>query len=370
MSPIRILHIVGKMDRAGAETMLMNLYRHIDRDQIQFDFITFTEETGDYDEEILALGGKIFPIVSKNPIQRMFMLRLFLQEHQQYKIIHAHMLLNNAFHILAARIAGVKHIISHAHSTNNGKIGLLAKSYEIFSKYINKNLATHQIACGKEAAEYLFGSKKDVWLLNNSINLNTYTKIAGLHKTYWQEIEPNIKGLKIIQVGRLNEVKNHDFSLDIMRNLKKKGFEFSFFIVGQGPLQQIIHEKIQTYGLENNVKILGLRSDVPQLMAGADVMLMPSLHEGFPVVLVESQAIGLLSILSESISKEVDLNLDLIEFLPLSNIERWVDSLIQYKPKNVCHKHIYQRMSSHGFDVQKNAFDLLHFYQDLNHLEK
>ena len=133
----RVLHIIGKMDRAGAETMLMNLYRHIDRDQIQFDFVTFTYEEGDYDSEIIELGGKIIPIVGPNAISRMGRLARFLKDHPEYQIVHAHTLLSNAFHLIAAKIAGVKCFISHAHSTSNGKFGFIARVYEKISIFLN-----------------------------------------------------------------------------------------------------------------------------------------------------------------------------------------------------------------------------------------
>ena len=142
MNAIRVLHIVGKMDRAGAETMLMNLYRHIDRSEIQFDFITFTQEKGDYDDEILSLGGRIFPILANNSIERMFKLTSFLKQHSEYQIVHAHKLLNNAFHLLAAKKAGVPHRISHSHNTSNGKFGIVANLYEKLAIYLNKNLST------------------------------------------------------------------------------------------------------------------------------------------------------------------------------------------------------------------------------------
>lgn len=323
----RILHIVGKMDRAGAETMLMNLYRHIDRTQVQFDFITFTLQKGDYDDEILALGGKIYPIIANNSIDRMLKLTNFLKQHSEYQIVHAHMLLNNAFHLLAAKRAGIQHRISHSHSTSNSKSGLVAKLYEKFSIYLNKKLSTKKIACGEEAAEYLFKSNKNVWILKNAIDLQLYNDISLTNKNSWKVVKSDLQGLKIIQVGRLNEVKNHIFSLDIAKKLQVQDVKFVFFIVGQGPLENLIRQRIREYGLEKNVFMLGIRSDVPELMAGADIMLMPSLHEGFPVVLVESQAIGLPSILSENIAGEVDLNLGLIKFLPLDNINSWVEIL-------------------------------------------
>lgn len=361
----RILHIVGKMDRAGAETMLMNLYRNIDRKQVQFDFVTFTTDQGDYDEEIFALGGRIYPILAKNPIERMLKLTAFLKEHSEYQIVHAHMLLNNAFHLLAAKKAGVPHRISHSHNTSNGKSGIIAKLYEKFAIYLNKILSTKKIACGKEAAEYLFNTSENVWLLNNAIDLQLYNEISLNNKNSWKAVKSDLRGLKIIQVGRLNEVKNHDFSLEIAKRLKEQGVDFTFFIVGQGPLEGSIRKNIQDYGLEKNVFLLGVRSDVPQLMAGSDVMLMPSLHEGFPVVLVESQAVGLLSLISDRIAPEVDLDLDLVNFLSLDNVDTWVKALMNQKDKSVSQSEIYTCLQASGFDVKRNATDLLNFYKDL-----
>lgn len=362
---IRVLHIVGKMDRAGAETMLMNLYRNIDRTQVQFDFITFTQQKGDYDDEILALGGKIYPIIANNSIDRMFKLTNFLKQHSEYQIVHAHMLLNNAFHLLAAKRAGIQHRISHSHSTSNSKSGLVAKLYEKFSIYLNKNLSTKKIACGKEAAEYLFNTSENVWLLNNAIDLQLYNEISLSNKNYWKTIKSDIQNLKIIQVGRLNKVKNHTFSLEIAKRLKEQDVNFTFFIVGQGPFQDIIKKNIQDYGLEENVYLLGIRDDVPNLMAGADVMLMPSLHEGFPVVLVESQAVGLLSLISDRIAPEVDLDLGLVNFLSLDNVDTWVEALKNQKNKSVSQSEIYTCLQASGFNVKKNATDLLNFYKDL-----
>src|SRR5690606_1120798 len=203
---------------------------------------------------------------------------------------------------LAAKKAGVQHRISHSHSTSNGKSGIVVNLYEKFAIHLNKKLSTRKIACGKEAAEYLFNTSENVWLLNNAIDLKLYNEISLSNKNYWKTIKSDIQGLKIIQVGRLNEVKNHDFSLEIAKRLKEQGINFTFFIIGQGPLQDSIRKNILNCALDENVFLLGVRNDVPKLMAGADVMLMPSLHEGFPVVLVESQAVGLLSLISDRVA--------------------------------------------------------------------
>lgn len=357
----RILHIIGKMDRAGAETMLMNLYRHIDRSKIQFDFITFTTDKGDYDDEIIAMGGKIIPIVASDSISRMFKLYKFLKAHPEYKILHSHVLLNNAFHLIAAKSAGIKHRISHSHNTSNGANSKLKKLYEIWAKKTIQQLATYRIACGVEAAQYLYGTTNNVLVMNNAIDLKKYADIATTQKSYWDNVLPH-KGLRLIQVGRLTEVKNHEFSLKIAKALREQGFEFTFFIVGQGGLESKIRDLIIEYELSEQVHLLGVRDDVPELMAGAELMLMPSLHEGFPVVLVESQAIGLPSLISINISREVDLGIDLIEYENLNKMHNWLNKIKVFNLSLKPPVGYIDLLAKQGFDIKKNSEKLLNLY--------
>lgn len=361
---IKILHIIGKMDRAGAETMLMNLYRHIDRTQIQFDFITFTNQPGDYDTEIIELGGKIIPIIAKHSIQRMFKLYRFLKKHPEYKIIHTHTLLNNAFHLIAAKQAGVIHRISHSHNTSNGRKGVIAKIYEKWSININIKLATYKIACGQEAAKFLFRDSKDVFLLPNAVDIQKMLMIADKNKNYIQE-KFNDTTLKIIQVGRMSPVKNHNFSLEIAQELKKRNINFTIYFIGNGLLFNELEQQTKKLSLSNEVKFLGLRTDIAELMASADYMIMPSLHEGFPVVLVESQAVGLTSIVSDQISNEVDLGVDLVKFLPINSAKIWADNLLTTKKKTHSKELRIEKLKSQGFDVTTNAKQLTQIYKNL-----
>lgn len=363
MTCIRVLHIVGKMDRAGAETMLMNLYRHIDRTQVQFDFVTFTTDQGDYDEEILALGGKIFPIIASNSIERMFKLTSFLKQHSEYQIVHAHQLLGNAFHLLAAKRAGVRNLISHAHSTSNGKTGLLNKIYEKFTLTIIRKISTHKLACGELAAKYLYGDDDKVWIIPNAVNILEMQAVADKSKNYISDRLEG-RGIKIIQVGRIYKIKNQEFSLKIAEELKKRNIDFTLYIIGQGPLESSLKQEIQTKLLSNNVKMLGIRSDITELMASADFMIMPSLHEGFPVVLVESQTVGLHALVSNRVSTEVDLGLGLVHFLPISSTKEWADYLEKPNPKNLSNDTISQKVQVAGFDVIKNSNSLLKFYKE------
>lgn len=364
----RVLHIVGKMDRAGAETMIMNLYRNIDREKIQFDFITFTKDQGDYDDEIIQLGGRIIPIIASNPIQRMIKLSSYLKSHPKYEIVHAHMLLSNAFHLLAAKQAGVKHRISHSHNTSNGNSTRLKKIYEHWALFTNRKIATYKMACGVEAAKYLFGSSENVTILPNAIDIDkALNNIINSENYIASNIDKSINKntLKIIQVGRLNPVKNHIFSLKIAKELKQRDIDFKLYIVGQGPLQSEIHKTISEYNLDKYVILLGVRDDIMKLMASSDFLIMPSFHEGFPVVLVESQAGGLRAVVSNRVSPEVDLNLGLVDFLPINDVNAWVNILknrnIEYPTK----QEIEIKLKKLGFDIKQNAENLTNVYLNL-----
>ncbi|WP_413786289.1 glycosyltransferase, partial [Psychrobacter frigidicola] len=174
------------------------------------------------------------PILANNPIERMLRLKKLLQQNPEYRVVHAHMLLSNAFHLLAAKSAGVEHRISHSHNTSNGQSSVIKKAYEKWALITNRQVATYKIACGELAAQYLFGTTENVWLLPNAVDIREMIAIAKKSRDFInQEFSDN--GLKIIQVGRLSEVKNHRFSLEIVEQLKKRKVDFKLYIIGQGP---------------------------------------------------------------------------------------------------------------------------------------
>lgn len=363
---IRVLQIVGGMDRAGAETMLMNLYRKIDRTQIQFDFLYFLDKKCDYDSEITALGGLIYRISEHNLLKRYRAMLNFYREHPEYKIVHSHTLFNNGINLFAAKHAGVKYRIAHSHSTADDNTSVTGKLYQHFSRLMIRSCATSYIACGKEAASFLFPWKKNVILLPNSVDVSYWAKIGEKYADYITE-QFGFVGLKIIQVGRLQPVKNHKFTIQLAEFMMGKGVQFKIFIIGQGQLEAELEQEVKEKGLDDVISFLGLRTDIPELMAGADVMLMPSLYEGFPVVLVESQATGLRTIVSDRISDEVDLGVGLVDFLNLkAPLSDWANSL-QHKPN--LYTALPQRidiLSEKGFDINKNVEKVSQLYLSLH----
>lgn len=365
MIPERILHIVGSMDRAGAETMIMNLYREIDRSKFQFDFLCLGHKPGDYDSEIESLGGHIVYINTDNPITRFLLLwKLLLRDNWQ--TVHSHTLWSSGLHILAARLANVPMRIAHSHSTKSAHSGSAAgRHYENTMRWLLSWVATHYVACGKAAADYLFPSRTDVQLIPNAIDINTFMNAQG--HTIKDELCIDKETLVILQVGRLIPVKNHSYSVKIAAALRDERVNFQMLFVGNGPDQPAVEMQVRHYKLDNQVRFLGLRADIPELMAAADVLLMPSLHEGFPVVLVESQAAALPAVIASTISPEVDFKIGVVEFVDLDVIPKEWASRIQKAAKTakISAESRLKTLENHGYSARVGAEKLMRVYKNI-----
>lgn len=325
--PERVLHIVGRMDRAGAETMVMNLYREIDRSRFQFDFVYFTTDRCDYDEEIEALGGSIHRIGTDNLAARFLALYRLLRS-GGWMLVHSHTLFSSGLHLTAARLAGVPVRVVHSHSTQDANSANLAgRAYQSLARRLLGWASTRCVACGAAAAAFLFPGRKDVVVIPNAIDIGRFAEASGA--AVRAELGILEDQLMIVQIGRFMTVKNHIRAIGIADALRQSGANFQFLVIGAGPEQGRIEALVREYRLEQHVRLLGLRADIPDLMAAANVMLMPSLHEGFPVVLVEAQAAGLPSVVSSAVSVEVELGMGLVRFVGLEAPDSaWADALL------------------------------------------
>lgn len=363
MTQIRILHIVGSMDRAGAETMIMNLYREIDRAHFQFDFMYFGAGPCDYDNEITALGGRIIHVPTSNPISRFCRVFSVLSK-GNWRIVHSHTLFSSGLHLLAAKFSGIPTRIAHSHSTSSTIAATrTGRLYKRAMSMLLARIPTDYIACGNAAAEHLFPNQDSVTILPNAIDIDSFIA-ARPPKTSDFGIQDKL-ALTILQIGRLMGVKNHEFSILVAKALKKKNVDFKMLFVGNGPREAELQTAISENGLDNHIIMAGLREDIPELMAMADVMLMPSLYEGFPVVLVESQAAGLTAVISSTISREVDLGLGLVDFVDLDQSpEAWASQIIAAAqldevPATVRRKAI----AANGFSAKRSVETLSSIYQ-------
>ena len=338
-SPTRILQVVGRMDRAGAETMLMNYYRAIDRQRYQFDFLVFGTDRGDYDDEIESLGGRVLRLDSSNWLTRTAAMYRLLRN-GPWAVVHAHTNFSNMFPLLAAALARIPVRVSHAHVTGYMRGSPVQRAYQTLAPWVIRRTSTRRAACGLAAARLLYRADDAVTLIPNAIAADRFMLDRGAQSMRLRyELGLPADALLMLQVGRLDAVKNQLFTVEVVNELRSRGRECSLLVAGRGGLEALLRKRIAEYGLERQVRLLGIRDDVPELLNAADVFVLPSLFEGFPVVLVEAQAAGIPCIVSDRVSTEVDLGLGLLQFLPVpENVApggcgelamAWADSLEQ-----------------------------------------
>jgi len=366
----RILQVVSSLNAGGAETIIMNIYKVIDREKIQFDFLVFGNTEGFYSKDIISLGGRIFsiePVRKTGLIRYLHNLITIIKKNGPYDAVHAHIDYLSGFVALAARIAGVKKRICHSHNTEAlTYIGSLNKLMLFFIRKIIIHNATDLFACGKDAAVFMFGSKGALKaeIINNSINLDLFsTPLTQCERETLRNKIGVKKGAKIIgNIGRFAEQKNHKRIIDIYAYLNSKDSNYELVLVGDGELRSEIEQYVEMLGLKEKVYFLGLRQDVYLIIKLFDVLLLPSLFEGFPVTLIEAQAAGVDCVVSDVITRDVDIGLDLVHFVSLKDDnDTWVkviESLQNKKKKELssCKKILAEK----GFDIYRN---LRKFYE-------
>ena len=296
----RIVHIVGAMAPGGFENFIMNVYRKIDRTQVQFDFIVHKKKDNAYDEEIESLGGKLYYVTrkSQNPIKNFFEIRDVIKKNG-YTTVCRHS--DSAFTVvdlLATKFGGAKERIMHSHSTTTGNV----KIHNFFRKWMGV-VPTHRFACSKAAGKWMFGNL-DFTFVPNAIDTSEYLfeeKIREDMRKEWNVTEKNVYG----HVGNFVYAKNHIFLLDVFKEITLKDENAILFLVGEGELREEIETKIQELKLQDKVILTGRRKDVVRFLQMFDLFLFPSVYEGLPVSMVEAQCTGLSCLMSDSITDEI-----------------------------------------------------------------
>ncbi len=367
--PLRVLNVTTVLRAAGIESFIMNMYRNIDREKVQFDFMVMRDEKEFYDDEIKKLGGKKFTIHvhSKNTLIKILKesreLYKFLKNNH-YSVVHIHYTTPlRAFYLLAAKKAGVPVRIYHSHSAEvSGKSSAKLAIYSFCREKINK-WATDFFACSKAAAQWMYvkeGLEKSE-VIYNGIDINKFKFDENVRKEVRKELNME-NNFIIVHTGRFLEQKNHKFVIEIFKSLKKKCPKAKLLLLGTGDLVDDMKKLVEKYSLSGDVEFLGVRSDVNRILNAADCYVMPSLYEGLPVAAVEAECSGLPCILSTNITKEVALT-NKVKFLDLDeNIENWCQTILKLKdnPRMDCSNDIKKS----GYDVHEVALNLQKFYEN------
>lgn len=357
--PIRVLQVVTHMNRGGLETMLMNYYRHIDRNKVQFDFLVHRQERAAYDDEIEALGGRIFRLPRLVPwgITYNRALNRFFDEHKQYRIVHVHQDCLSSVALRAAKKHGVPVRIAHSHSANQDKN--LKYVIKLFYKRFIPQYATDLFACGNQAGDWMFGGTL-YRVVRNAIDADTYRYNPEVRQRIREEFGITESEIVVGHVGRFSPPKNHDFLVDVFAETLKLVPDARLLLVGDGELRLRIEEKVRALGIAENVIFTGVRSDVPELMQAMDVFAFPSLYEGLPVTLVEAQAAGLPCIISDRIPGDCDLT-ELVFRCDLDQSHQvWAQEIC--KCRNMPRRDMSPAIADAGFDIRENARWLQEYY--------
>lgn len=364
--PIRILHVLGRTDIGGAESLVMSIYRNIDRSKVQFDFAIHTNDRCDFDDEIESLGGKIFAFPKfkgYNFITYRKSWKKFFEDHPEYKILHSHLRSYASIYLPIANKYGLKTII-HSHSTSNG-IGIKSLIKKALQLPLSKQ-ADYLFSCSTESGKWLFGDdvilKDNFYIFNNSIDVEIYRYNEEVRNSYRKSLKIENKTV-FGHVGRLSAPKNHMFLLDIFKNISKINSDVILILVGDGELREDIEKRIIDLNLYDKVIMLGSRNDISKILQAVDVFLFPSLWEGLPVSVVEAQAAGLPCLVSDKVTREVDLT-SCIRYIPIDQgIDIWVNEAI--KINKIRNNDAADMIIEAGYDITKSSKWLTDFYRGI-----
>ena len=330
--PIRVAQVVGKMVGGGVEAVVMNYYRHIDRSKVQFDFLVDADSTLVPREEIESLGGRVFEIP---PYQHVFeyqreLQRLFKRE--GWKIVHSHINALSVFPLRAAKKAGVPVRIAHSHSTS-GRGEYAKNALKSVLKTQSNRYPTHRFACSKFAGEWLFGNAAHFEVVYNAIDLDRFRFNVEARAEARADLGLVGNQFAIGHVGRFTAQKNHPFLIDVFTEVAKRRDDAVLLLVGTGEAGASVKALVDERGLTDRVKFLGQRSDVNRLYQAFDAFVLPSLYEGLCLVGVEAQVSGLPCLLSDAITREVDVTGE-CKFLSIDSPVVWADEICSLSKKS------------------------------------
>lgn len=357
--PIRVLQVVTHMERGGLETMLMNYYRNIDREKVQFDFLVHRSQRAAYDDEIEALGGVIYRLPRLVPWSKSYRKALdaFFAEHQEYQIVHVHQDCLSSVILKAAKKQGVPVRIAHSHSSSQDKD--MKYPIKLFYKRWIPKYATGLLACGALAGDWMFGGAP-YHIVHNAIDVELYRFNPEVARCARQELSISPNAWVVGHVGRFSWPKNHRFLLDVFAEIRQRRPEAVLLLVGDGELRPQVEEKINSLGLEKSVCLTGIRSDVPRMVQTMDVFLFPSLYEGVPVTMVEAQASGLPCYISKNVPPECKMT-DLVQSIALSqSAAEWAEKILT--SENIRNSDTRGDIQKAGYDIKENAVWLQNYY--------
>lgn len=373
---IRILHVLGGTGLGGAESRIMDLYRQMDREEIQFDFLVHSsavKRAGDdasgrepqfYDEEIRNLGGRIY-VLPKFKVYNYFAyrnaVRAFFANHHEYRVVQGHMTSTASIYLPIAKRAGVPITVAHSRSAGVGK-GLKAIATRILRKNLYRR-TDYCFACSEAAGIDAFGeawvNAGNVKVIYNAIDVGKFVYQPEVRDAMRKRLEIEDK-LVLGHVGRFYYPKNHPYLIEVFAAVYAVRKDAVLLLIGDGDDREKIEQKCAELGVRDRVFFMGNQRNPEDYYQAFDFFLLPSFYEGLPGVLVEAQAAGLKCLVSDTVTQEAQAT-DLVTYMSIDgSAETWAEELLSqtgYDRRNT-----YRELAERGFDVKAQAGAYKNFY--------
>lgn len=363
----KVLHIIPVLNYSGVSSVVLNQLEIAEKNGYRFDFLHHGEKEKFHDELELK-GSKIY---KSKTIGRIGILKYCYNinkiiKENKYDIVHIHTNYQAGLIAFFLKIIKVKKRIIHVHGEyiGNKKIELILP---ILRRFMNK-YSTDRIAVSEKSGNYYFG-ENNYKLVLNGIDIEKFQRIDTKKLL---ELKNDFKfkkeKLNIVQIGRLSLEKNHLFTIEILKKLKKEKIDFCCYFIGEGDLRLTLEKVIKKNNLEDNIIFTGNREDINYFIKLSDFLLLPSISEGFPMIALESQAMGKKIITSTNVPKLIDINLKLVEFLPLDDIELWNKRIVEENAKKsilskVDFELIKTMFKNNNVDIETSFEKILNIYK-------
>lgn len=370
MKEKKVLLFVDRMRVGGIQVLLVNLLEHFNQNEIQYDLLVL-DDSEHYDLEAKAIEAgatihKLDNVWVRNPQDYVTYCKAvdqFFQEHHDYMAVHINTGPKNYFVLKYAKKYGIPVRIAHSHNTG---YQTNSKAQQILGNLFKSKLkkyATDYVACSQIAGEWMFGKDAEMLVLPNGVDLEKFQ--------YRQEVRARVRkelGIEdafvVGNVGRFTVQKNHTYLLEIFAELYRRNPKAVLLLAGIGETQADMEAKAKALGIEEQVKFLGFRTDVSDIIQGMDLFLMPSLYEGFPVTAVEAQCAGLTCVFSDTITREAKI-LENATYVSLeASVEVWASHMEEAM------EHGYADRSGVAQDLKEKGFDIRDMAQKLEGLYK
>ena len=365
MQQLRVLQVVSSLSPGGAETLVMNLLRSINTQNVIFDFVVFKNEKCAFDEEAINKGCKIFYCPRYN-IKNHYSFKkwwnVFLKKHTEYKIIHSHV---RSVASIIFKISKRYNLINiaHSHSTSNGK-GVIALYKNMLQKNIKK-YADYLFACSLDSGKWLYGknviNNNKFYVIKNAIDFNRFESSHEAKEE--MKLKLNLHDFIVLgHVGRFNEMKNHKFIIDIFNKFHNIYNNSKLVLVGDGFLKKDIQKKVNSYNLHNYVLFTGNVPNVQDYVKTFDLFIFPSIYEGVPLSVVEAQIAKVPCIISDTITNEVIISNKVTKLSIKEKRNVWVEKIEQILKSKF---NFEFNKEKDNFDINKVAFELELFYRSV-----